>query len=417
MSKQKSVLLICWDFPPNYGIGGRRWAKLAKCLVKDGYTIHVIKSETPKGNSISPWLKDVDHKNILVSNIKPHWAVEWLHSYDSIFSFAKIRFAKYFLKLKYKGTIFDKAIGIQTEFNALATDLITKNNINNVIVTGAPFNLIYYTALLKQRMKYLNIIADYRDPWINSVNYGMLHLTKDQLMQEHEKQNSVFNNVDVVTAPNDFLIEQIKQTNTGKVNAMPLFLKLPHFFDKDDVVLERSATSKEHDKLKLIYAGALYSDTERYLSILANSILKFKVKFPRAKIEVDLYTKHKSLALSRLGLEENIRFHEPIGDKIFNVVRQSDLFIILLTDHNKDFKTTKFYEFLPYKVPYLLVGPKGHVSESIEKEELGFLLTEEHDLSYIYEKLLISKELKGFKDIDKYSLDNSTPLLNSILKN
>ena len=183
------------------------------------------------------------------------------------------------------------------------------------------------------------------------------------------------------------------------------------------MVLQKSEIDKAQDKLKLVYAGALYSDTERYLSVLANSILKFKDQFPQIKVEVDFYTKHKSLAFSNLGLEKNIRFLEPIGDKIFNIVRESDLFIILLSDHNKDFKTTKFYEFLPYKVPYLLVGPKGHVSESIEKEELGFLLTEEQNLSYVYKKLLVSKELNGFNNIDKYSLDNSSLLLNSILKN
>ena len=163
MPKEKNVLLICWDFPPNYGIGGRRWAKFAKCLVRDGYFIHVIKSTTPNGNSTSPWLKDVDHNKVFINSIKPHWAVEWLHSYDSLISFAKIRFAKYFLKLKFKGTIFDKAVGIQNEFIAIATELITKNNIKNVIVTGAPFNLIYYTALLKKRNKDLHIIADYHE--------------------------------------------------------------------------------------------------------------------------------------------------------------------------------------------------------------------------------------------------------------
>lgn len=417
MPEEKNVLLICWDFPPNYGIGGRRWAKFSKRLVKDGFAIHVIKSTTPKGNTTSPWLKDVDQSKVLISNIKPHWAVEWLHSYDSIFSFAKIRLAKYILRLKFKGTIFDKAIGIQNEFIALATDLINKNSIKNVIVTGAPFNLIYYTALLKQNNKHLNVIADYRDPWINSVNYGMLNLTQTQLMEEREKQNVVFKNVDIITAPNDFLINEIKLTHQNIHDVTPKFVTLPHVFDHDDVNIEKASVRKEEATFKLIYAGALYSDTERYLSTLANSILKFKEEFPKVKITIDLYTKHRSNILSISGLEDCINFYEPIGDGIFNIVRESDLFIILLSDHNKDFKTTKFYEFLPYQVPYLLVGPKGHVSESIEKEELGFLLTEEQDLGAIYKKLSAPNKLKGFKDIDKYSLNNSIGLLNSILKN
>jgi hypothetical protein len=413
----KNVLLICWDFPPNYGIGGRRWAKFAKCLLNDGYTIHVIKSETPKGNITSPWLKDVTHKNLFTNSIKPHWAVEWLHSYDGLVSSAKIRFAQLYLKLLYKGTVFDKAIGIQDEFIALTTEQIKKFNITNVIVTGAPFNLLYYTSLLKEKFDDLNIIADYRDPWLNSVNYGIRELGIKQLKEEQAKQDFVLKHVDVVTSPNDFLMEQIKQTHKGDIgkNGRPSFVTLPHVFDADDV--EQIKVEKHSTVFKLIYAGALYSDTERYLKLLASSIMKFKSEFPGIKIKVDLYTKHRSRALAIPGLEDTISFHEPIGDNIFKIVNENDLFIILLSDHNKDFKTTKFYEFLPYKVPYLMVGPSGHVSESIEKEKLGFLLTDENHLGMIYKKLLLQQELEGFRDIEKYSLNNSISLLNSILKN
>ena len=41
----KKILLICWDFPPNNGIGGRRWAKLIKYLAKSDVECHVMKCD------------------------------------------------------------------------------------------------------------------------------------------------------------------------------------------------------------------------------------------------------------------------------------------------------------------------------------------------------------------------------------
>jgi len=401
----KHILIVCWGFPPNEGIGGRRWAKFAKALVSKGYKLHVIKSSIPKLNKISHWHKDVDDKNIVTYNLEPYWAVNWLHDYDSKLSFFKIRIAKYFLKYRFNGTIFDKAIGVKDEFLKLANQIITRNNIKNVVVTGAPFNLMYFGAKLKEGNENINLIVDYRDPWINSVNYGIRDLSVAKRNEEMRKQKKVFKYANVITAPNSFLINQIKETNESKEVINSKFVELSHFFDRDDFVEREVLTDKAPEKFRLLYAGALYTDSELYLTQFAKSINKFKKQFPLVGLEIDFYTSHRSESLNELMHSGEIKFHKPIGDEIFNKIREYDLLIILLADHNKDFKTTKYFEFMPYRVPYLFVGPKGYVSESIEKEKIGIVLREESDLIKAYNDRLKNTESVKLSNIDDFSLN------------
>ena len=71
----KKTLLLCWDFPPNDGIGGRRWAKMAKWLLKSGHEIHVIKSKSKVGNQNSVWLSDVKSDQIHIYEVNTYLAL------------------------------------------------------------------------------------------------------------------------------------------------------------------------------------------------------------------------------------------------------------------------------------------------------------------------------------------------------
>ena len=59
MSKdKKKILLICYSFPPFPGIGGRRWAKFVKNLIKEDCELFVIGAEHRMGKP-SNWINDV----------------------------------------------------------------------------------------------------------------------------------------------------------------------------------------------------------------------------------------------------------------------------------------------------------------------------------------------------------------------
>lgn len=406
----KNILIICWDFPPNSGIGGRRWAKFAKALIRNGHQIQVIKSENLSSTSNSVWTKDIDFEKIHVTEIKINWAVKWLHDYKSKLKAIKIRVAKLYLSIIERGTVFDKAIGVKTELLNKAEEIINRKKIDVVIVTGAPFNLIYYTAFLKKKFPKLKFIVDYRDPWINSVNYGMMHINESRRNEERRKQDFAFANIDIVTAPNKFLLEEIKASSNSK--QFPKLISVEHFYDLDDIVkLKKREIEKEKENISVIYAGALYSDTDKYLSVLAAGVKQFNSN-SNAKIKLDLFTDHRSNIFKDHGIDEYVRFSNNIGDKIFERLSDYDYILILLSDHNKNFKTTKYYEFLPYKIPYLYVGPMGEVARSIQEDDIGIVVRSKESVSEIYTSS--NKTYGGFNEIESYSLQTRADQLEKL---
>jgi hypothetical protein len=51
---KKKVLLVCYEFPPNSGIGGRKWSFLSKYLLKNDIEVHVL-TKQPWSKQFSLW--------------------------------------------------------------------------------------------------------------------------------------------------------------------------------------------------------------------------------------------------------------------------------------------------------------------------------------------------------------------------
>ena len=78
-SMPERVLLCCYGFPPNTGIGGRRWAKLAKGLAQNGTAVEVINADLPKTGA-SPWSEDVSHPLITVHSVPSDYPTALSHN-------------------------------------------------------------------------------------------------------------------------------------------------------------------------------------------------------------------------------------------------------------------------------------------------------------------------------------------------
>lgn len=400
----KNILIVCWDFPPNNVIGGRRWAKFAKSLLKLGYNISVITGTSNIRSQNLSWISKNELSKIASYTCSKYFLVKWLNDYSSGLKFFKIRIAKFLLSVFFKGTIFDKAIGIEKKFLTLARKVIKEQEIETVFVTGAPFNLVYYTAQLKTIFPGVRILADYRDPWINAQNYGMQNLSPKRKNQELKKQNYVFENVDFISAPNSFLLQEIKETYTGNKPKIARFIELPHAFDPDDFN-KNKPQGRKGPKAKIIYAGTLYLGIDPYLEFLNESIQYIKEHLKDPLPEVDFYTNElnkASIFRSNAGI---VNFYQSVGEEIFESINSADFILILLSEHNKNYVTSKFFEFLPYKKPYLYVGPEGYVSEKVEREGLGYCLRKKEDF---YQLILNTERRYSSSDIEKYTFDNVT---------
>ena len=412
----KKTLLLCWDFPPNDGIGGRRWAKMAKWLLNSGHEIHVIKSKSRVGNQNSAWLSDVESNQIHIYEINTYWLVKWLNSSGNTFSDKlKNKFATIYLTVFSKGTIYDKAIGKESDVLKLASKIIELNKIENVIVTGAPFNLIYFAAKIKLVFPKLFVLADYRDPWLNAVNYGMQNLTAKNKLVEQNKQNLVFESIDVITAPNAFLLNDIKATYTGSNLIKANFVELPHAYDEDDFLIYDKLKEQNSQTLKIVYAGSVYLGSKSYLEEFINQINRYNSKNDHV-VELEIYTDdHKSLQQFQNAA---ISINPSIGKMIFNVISESDFVLILLAEHNKDFKTTKFYEFLPFQKPYLYIGSLGQVAKNISEDEMGFVIKDvkKDTVSFIESHFASKLFFNGLSKFRKHTFKKRVELINELIE-
>ena len=412
----KKTLLLCWDFPPNDGIGGRRWAKMAKWLLKSGHEIHVIKSKSKVGNQNSAWLSDVESNQIHIYDVDTYWPVKWLNSKGNTFSDKlKHKFATIYLTVFSKGTIYDKAIGKESEVVKLASKIIELNKIENVIVTGAPFNLIYYAAKIKLVFPKLFVLADYRDPWLNAVNYGMQNLSAKNKLAEQNKQNLVFETIDVITAPNSFLLNEIKATYTGSNLIKANFVELPHAYDEDDFLISDKLKKQNPHTLKIVYAGSVYLGSKGYLEEFINQINTYNSKNDHL-VELEIYTDdYKSLQQFQ---NTAISIKPSVGKEIFKVISEADYVLILLAEHNKDFKTTKFYEFLPFQKPYLYIGSLGEVAKNISEDEMGFVIKDVKNdtVSFIESHFASKLVFNGLSKFRNHTFQKRAELINELIE-
>lgn len=376
------VLIACFDFPPNEGIGGRRWAKFAKALANKGVEVLIIKADP--ATTGSSWQSDVENDNIKIHSIPRAYPKSISHPSGTIIGKIKYRLALKKLLRDCKGTTYDIAHGFEDEFRQKSLQLIDTHNIKHVIATGAPFNLIYFASKLKE-LREIRLLVDYRDPWITAQNYGMANLEAGRMTEEKRKQDYVFEYADIITCPNEFLLEEIKNSSDYPQNAKASFEVLPHFFDQDDLK-EYLIESEAPTSIRLVYGGALYLGLQPFLSPFSQWLDQVKKDHTGlySNLQIDVYTPHQD----QLGsMSEHAKAFAPIGKGFMTELANSSAALIFLADHNKDFLTTKFFELIPFGKPILFVGAEGYASKFITETGLGRVINSFDSLVQVLEEL------------------------------
>ena len=258
-------------------------------------------------------------------------------------------------------------------------------------------------------------MADYRDPWLNAVNYGMQNLTAKNKLAEQNKQNLVFETIDVITAPNSILLNEIKGTYTGRNLIKANFVELPHAYDEDDFLNYDILKNDTSHALKIVYAGSVYLGAKSYLEEFINQINKYNCKNEHV-VELEIYMDdYKSLHQFQ---NATISIKPSVGKDIFKIISEADYVLILLAEHNKDFKTTKFYEFLPFQKPYLYIGSLGEVSKIISEDKMGFVIKDvkNETVSFIESHFSSNLVFNGLSKFKNHTFQKRVELINNLIE-
>ena len=367
---KKHIILVNYDFPPNKGIGGRRWGKLAKEFAEQNCIVHVIKAEALSDTEKSVWSEEVNSRSIFVHALPRVYPQILLTQPSKFFEKLQYRKALNAVKKNYKGTPYDISLGWETHLVPKLNELAKKHPIEWVFATGAPWDMLRVVAEWKKEHPFIKYWADFRDPWLNARNYGMPFLSPEKKKEEEEKTQSVIQHADVLSAPAIQILEHFSSLNFIPPDNKKFF-HLKHFHSEPKLTEQSFGFSSR--EITIEYGGEIYLDTEPFLEEMSKDLTKLRESDPALYERLQLNFHSTSFEKIKAIFKHHpcVRISDSIGKKIEDRITQAHWCIILLADHNKDFFTTKYFEYQTLGTPYLYLGAKGEVLQTIENENRG----------------------------------------------
>lgn len=367
---KKHIILVNYDFPPNKGIGGRRWGKLAKEFAEQNCIVHVVKAEAISDTDKSVWSEEVNNKNIFVHSLPRVYPSILLIQPKNFFEKLQYRKALNSVTKNFKGTPYDISLGWEKHLVPKLDELVKKFPIEWIFATGAPWDMLRTVAEWKKDYSSIKFWADFRDPWLNARNYGMPFLSPEKMKEEVQKASSVLEQANVLSAPALPILEHFSSLNLISKNNKKFF-HLKHFHSEPKLTEQSFGFSSS--EIIIEYGGEIYLDTEPYLTQMAKDLTKLRELNPSLyeRLNINFHSISFEKIKSIFKYHPCVHISDSIGKKIEDRIAQAHWCIILLADHNKDFFTTKYYEYQTLGTPYLYVGANGQVQLNIEQENRG----------------------------------------------
>ncbi len=341
----KQVLVVNFKSPPFQGIGGRRWSKISKGLIRKGSVVHNIRAEWTAG-VLSGTFCNGDSRSIeinhpfyqkpgIVKKLKDHW---------------------HLIRTKWTGdySYFDEGAFCIEELKQALREVLSNNKIQWVFISCPPYSWTFETVkLVKSEFKDIQIWVDLRDPWLKANNWGIPGLSPKQRKMEEKRHRFVGENADFISSPAFEILEEF-----DKVQLSEKLIHLRHFFDWDDhhsaepVILFDSKT--------WMYTGQFYVGMDEYVDQLRN----FANTHPDLCIK--MFSKDVQRFESFFSSTQNVHCEMEQGAGIFEKMSHVHGLILMLSEYNKDFFTTKFFDYLPLQKPIAYFGPNGKVNQYLK---------------------------------------------------
>ena len=413
----KKILILCYAFPPFPGIGGRRWAKFAKYLQRNGHEVFVIAAENPFPEK-SLWLEDI--KGINVTYLPIAYPKVLITQPKNILEKLAYRFALKKVK-KAEGNYYDRALYWKEQLLEKGKDLITRHHINNIIVSGAPFHLTHHALAFKEIFPDSNLIVDFRDFWTKDISISSYSsLSEKRKRVEQKMEEEVVNVADHVLT----VAEEMRNYFQGisrKNNCNTLL----NGFDPDDFHQAAFPIKKQEEVLRFVFTGTLYLNSENVFHPFIDALKKIKEnkRSSYQKLKFDFFGSisetYKQYVKSQ-GVEI-INFHPSLTKKeVYQKIAAADVCLLFLNDVYNFSMSTKFYEYLSQHKKILLISHEGTTANFIQEHELGFWLNPknaEEDLLNALKYFKSGTSWTSKLDIQQFSISNITKALEKFLIN
>jgi glycosyltransferase involved in cell wall biosynthesis len=409
MASKKNILLISYVFPPHFGIGGRRWAKLAKEMADRGNHVHVIYAANPYPK-VSLWYNEIkNHQNISFHELPLGHPKTFIIAPKNIWEKIEYRIWMTILKPFVKGAIFDRGIFWRKPMLKLAEKIILENNIEAVFTTGAPFRAVYHSLNLKRTFPKIKLITDIRDAWTWSTVWGFGSLNEKQKIEENFKEEQVIKNSDYITVPARAFESVLLKKYPDQKEKIKF---VSHFYDPSDFNFQ--AKKRLTNDRKILFFGTIYQGTQHIFEAVSSCIEQTK----DANLSLHLYTDDIDKLPEFAEKNSFIRFQKTVPTRqLFEEGLPADYILFIFPDYAIDNISTKFYEVLATKTPVILIANSGMQSDFITSNGLGIHIRPNEILEKLLPILKNTEPLQISQDfvVEEFSLSNAADKMLSLI--
>ncbi|WP_317898624.1 glycosyltransferase [Aurantibacillus circumpalustris] len=396
--------IVSYTFPPSKEIGGRRWAKFSQQLAKKGHEVTVICASDQEN-------KEWYEKEFPGINVKvlPKCYPDWLSGYTkSLMDKLKYVFYTRVLSAFTKQNLFDRAYAWKKPMLSALENIHHKKPIDVLVVTGAPFSLLYYGSLFKKRNKEIKYVGDLRDPWTWGSYYGIPILASAKKNFQELSEKVMMEACDMVCFPTEHMGNFLRKKYPAF--SFKLYL-LAHAYDPDK--FPKSTT--EEKRQGFIYGGSLYPGIEGYLKKLAE-VVKTN---PDSGFKWDIYTGSTYPLLDSHFANGSVQKHTFVPEEeLFSRIKKSAAYLAFFPPSDKDLISTKFFEIIYTHTPILYIGEEGDVGRFVRENRVGVhILPEnmERDLpQYLNGNVPFERD---YFDVKQYTFSSVTDNFLNALKN
>ncbi len=335
------ILVINFKSPPFQGIGGRRWSKISKELIRRGHCVNLIYAEKSPSKVPSAFCNGIKYPVAWKHPL--HISSKWRGKFMQKLSYFQRRLSGGY-------SFFDEGSYVISDLQKGLKFIFESKPIDILFVTCPPYSWTFeVTKWCKSHYPDVKIWVDLRDPWINANNWGIPGLTANQRLQENFRHQYVAEHANFISSPANEILDEFSNCKAEKVH-------LKHFFDEDDFSqTNHSSFHAIQDYSYWMYAGQFYVGMEEQMEIWKRAIES------NPQEEWKIFSKDHEKFRQYLGGFQNVKIHNEIGSDIYRWMLQAKGFIVALSGYNQNFFTTKFYDYLPWEKPLVYLGPKGKV--------------------------------------------------------
>jgi len=405
---KKTILIIVYKFPPMGGIGTRRWVKFSKYLTRLGYQVHILTVDY-RFHDQSTWLRDVD-KRVKIHKFKSKYPL-WLLTESSN------RFLKQFKR--YSNFILKKLLFYidiaQYDAKAIlgkAKKIMDDNEITNVIASGHPVSINYFSSYLKVDNPNINLIQDYRDNWNDLKVYqygnsGGLCSFKRKEKSAYQEFFTVFY-ADKVINVSDDLSNKLQKKHKSLANK---FITLTNGYDTDDFrELKRSDNS-----FNIIYGGSLFNERIEAIYLLLDAVIAIDDEYINNYLKIVIYSNYDVNRISKKYqnlIDKNIFFREFIAPKDILIEMAKFSFCLSINSKFAPYAFgTKIFDYMALNKKIVHISNGGALYELLEENKS---LVSDYDIENIKTVLLKMKDIylngegDSLQDYSDFSLEKLT---------